>query len=486
MSVLGLRPAFDGTVVSRADSCGVPRRDPVRFRNLAMCRRVSQIMNHERQTSGVLHTLLRAAILASVAWGPAVVGMERSTLTRVHDPVVVPMASIDPRPDRPASEYRVVRANAGEIGVIPYQFDARDEDGEIVFDDDGDTRAIGPRDELVFMVRDIGERMSPSLLPADANAAWEIEIIDPRSGQHGWAYLLHYAGPPPASSPVRYAAFDPTTNEARGWYYSVRYAPERNYYTSMRILPGPERSGPELLNQMRIRIDATFSLLLADWHPQFTEENFTARTDGVKNGPVRAIRRVEQALDLGRFFPDMPSGRVYSYYYFSSFVTPTTLSVPWAVLRSVRDFEFRGINDFKADVVGMTYRDGANRAGVRYGSAADVPLDTQTDHDWWAISGDVGTCVHVFEIPSAWKQWGVSRNTVFIDEATGEHAADGDGALTHAAGYRLANLGRVRASGSHHLTLATVVWPEPFRDGDEAGPVAMVRQPLETRVRQLR
>jgi hypothetical protein len=348
-------------------------------------------------------------------------------------------------------------------------------------------QVVGPRDELVFMARDVGDRMSRSSLPSDADAAWEIEVVDQRSGERGWAYLLHHAAAPPALSPVRYAAFDPTTNEARGWYYSVRYAPERNYYTSMRILPGPGRSGPELLNRMRIRIDAAFSLLLTDWRPQFTEEDFTARVDGVKNGPVRAIRRVQQSLDLGRFFPDMPSGRVYSYYYFSSFVTPTTLSVPWAVLRSVREFEFRGINDFRSDVAGMTYRDGANPTGVRYGGGVRAPLDTQTDHEWWAISGEVGTCVHVFEIPPAWRQWGVSRSTVFIDEsATGRASGDSDAAPTHAAGYRLANLGQIRASGAHQLTLATVAWPEPFRVGDEAGPVAMVTHPLETLVRPLR
>jgi hypothetical protein len=447
------------------------------------------MMNDVGQASAGRQALLAAGLLlaAGISGAPTAAATEQSTLARVHDPVTVSGASVEPRPDRLVTEYRVVRARAGEIEAIPYQFDARDEHDEIIFDSQDDDQVIGARDELVFMARDVGDRLPPTSLPAEADDAWEVEVIDPRSDQRGWVYLLHYAGVPPAPSPVRYAAFDPSTNEARGWYYSVRYAPERNYYTSMRILPGPGGSGPELLNRMQIRIDATFSLLLTDWRPQFTEENFTAQVDGVKNGPVRAIRRVQQSLDLGRFFPDMPSGRVYSFYYLSSFVTPTTLSVPWSVLRSVREFEFRGINDFRSDVVGMTYRDGANPNGVRYGGGPLATLDTQTDHEWWAISGDVGTCVHVFEIPSAWKQWGVARETVFIDESAAENGSAAEAAPpTRAAGYRLTNLGQIRQHGAHQLTLATVVWPEPFRDGDEAGPVAMVTQPLQTQVRRVR
>ena len=376
------------------------------------------------------------------------------TLTRSHDPVIVVGAELVPLLGHPVEQFRLYGFRSGAFEVIPHQVEARDERGEIVFGDpNAERRAIGPRDELVFMARDAGDRAEPRGLPPDADAAWEIELIDSVGGERGWVYLLHFGGKPPPLSPVRYAAFDPETNEARGWYYSVRYAPERNYYTSMRILPGPGRSGPELLSRMQIRIEAAFSLVFATWRPEFTEEDFTARVDGVKNGPVRAVRRVRQSLDMGRFFPDVPSGRVYSSYYFSSFVTPTTLSLPWPVFHSLRQFEFRGINDFRPEVMGMTYHDGANSQGLRYRGQPPAELDTTTDHEWWAISGEAGTCVHVFEIPDEWKEWGIVRGTVFIDTAD-DAASQGATPIsgTQAAGYHLSNLGNVQRHGEFELT----------------------------------
>jgi hypothetical protein len=65
---------------------------------------------------------------------------------------------------------------------------------------------------------------------------------------------------------------------------------------------------------MSLRINPTFSLLTMRWSPELTEESFTTTIDGVRNGPVRAIVRARQALDLGRVLPDPPAGTTHTLY----------------------------------------------------------------------------------------------------------------------------------------------------------------------------
>lgn len=136
-------------------------------------------------------------------------------------------------------------------------------------------------------------------------------MTDHARGDRGWAYLVHFPGVPPPPSPVRYATFDTDRGEARALFYDVEYAPERsNYLAGVTITPEAGGTGDSLVLRTLMRISPTFSLLLTTWSPTFTEESFTVSTLGVRNGPVRAARRVRQALELGRFFPELPSGIV--------------------------------------------------------------------------------------------------------------------------------------------------------------------------------
>ncbi|MEP6888159.1 MAG: hypothetical protein ABI945_07520 [Nitrospirales bacterium] len=88
----------------------------------------------------------------------------------------------------------------------------------------------------------------------------------------------------------------------------MEHFPQAQFFTGIRIMPGGGRYWRELPRWMKIRLHPTFSLLLTTWSPLFTEEDFTVKVDGIKNGRVRAVRRVCQSLNLGTFFPDVPSG----------------------------------------------------------------------------------------------------------------------------------------------------------------------------------
>lgn len=266
------------------------------------------------------------------------------------------------------------------------------------------------------MAKDIGDRIDPSLLPSERNIALEIEVTDPVNASRGWAYLLHFPEIPTPRSSVHYATFDPQTNQAKGLWYTLDYFPGWNFFTGMRIHAAAEGSGKNILDRMKLRIQPTFSLALTTVSPLFTEQDITVTIDGVKNGPVRAIRRVRQSLDLSRFLPTIPNRTTYTYFYMSSFITPSKFKIPWLVLKLLQEFRFTGVSDFRRNALGMQYWDAVNDQGLTFTGSNGSNVNTNKDHEWYVVSGKAGTHLQAFVIPEQWRQWGIARGTVFLDD----------------------------------------------------------------------
>jgi hypothetical protein len=441
-----------------------------------------------RRADGVEGRLLLAALILAVASSAvaspgALPALATKTLQREHDPVIVRTGLLAGLPDRETSRYRLYAVRHGSLEPVPYQFDARGPDGEFVLSEDGaETDFIfGDDDELVFMARDTGDRAPNDLLPATGDAAVELEVVDRARAATAWAYLVHFPANPPARSPVRYATFDTAHQEARALTYEVSYSQDpSNYLRGVRILPGADGAGETLVKRLRMQISPTFSFLWTTLQPTLTEESFSVAPDGVKNGPVRAIRRVRQSLDLGRLFPDIPNGRVYTYYYATSFHTPARFSVPWLALKALRDFRFESVDELGTHVEGMRYWDAANPGGVPF-DGSRRPAAADADHDWWVVSGARGTYLHAFVIPEEWRKWGIKRGIVFMDRSDATAA----GGTEPGAGYSLLRMTRLRRAGAYDLGSVFVVLSHPYERGDETQVLDGFRDPLETEVRML-
>jgi len=280
--------------------------------------------------AGGVHRRVRIALLlAMLPLAPPVQaerpGPEPKSLTRLHDPVVIRTSELGGLPGRWTAGYRVYAVRQGRLEPIPYQFDERGRDGELVLSDGGAEVdfTFDDDDELVFMAKDTGDRAAAIKLPGGADAALEIEVTDPTLAERGWACLVHFPADPPPPSPLRYATFDAAHDEARALFYEVSYSHERsNFLAGVRIASEAGGTGEPLIDRLLMRVSPTFSFLGATWGTTFTEESFSVVSDGIKNGPVRAVRRVRQSLDLGKWFPEMPNGKVTTYYYFSSSSLP--------------------------------------------------------------------------------------------------------------------------------------------------------------------
>jgi hypothetical protein len=423
--------------------------------------------------------LVRAARRAACValWAPALAAaavsrtparVDPKTLDRPHDPVIVRTDALGALPDRDTSRSRLYAAHDGRVEPIPFQFDQRDDDGELVLPDDGTDAnfVFDADDELVFMAKDAGDRVEGGALPAGHDAALEIEVHDRAGGERAWAYLVHFPADPPARSPVKYASFDPVHQEARAASYVVSYSRDQSNYLTGKRNPGRARDdGESLIERLRMRISPTFAFLMTTYHPTFTEESFAVEPDGLKNGPVRAIRRVRQSLDLGRAFPEIPNGRVYTEYYATSFRTPSHFSIPWLALKMLRDFRFESVDVVKTD--GIRYWDAANPDGVSLASS-NRPAAADGDHDWWAVGSERGTLLNALFIPDEWRAWGVKRGVVFGDDG---------------AGFTLLSMTNLRRPGAYDIGSEFVPLARLYRPGDEVDALAEIRDPLVTAVR---
>jgi hypothetical protein len=421
--------------------------------------------------------LLLATLLASQ------VARAETPLGRVHDPIVLPVAKLTGLSVRQTADLRLYRVVDGKFVAIPYQFDARGADGELVVDSVTDF-VLGDADELVFMAKDAGARAPDGAFPEGSETMLEIALAEPDSDARAYAYLASFAKPPAPLKFEPYVTYDAAAREARSALYRVDYADMRNFFTGVRVLEGAGGNHANLLRQSRMHGSPTFSLLLTSVTLDFTEQNSLVEVEGVRTGPVRSIRRVKLWVDLGPLFPELPSGISYTYHYLSSYTTPTRVKFPWIMLEALRDFRFENVLDFRPDALPMRYFDSSHPAGIALGAAEANEVRTTDDHDWWVHSGRAGTMLHALVIPQAWRDWGVVRGTVV---RTGTAAAEDDGSgRAYEAGYTLLNMTSLREAGSYDLLMASVVLPHGYAAGDEAAPMAMLRAPLVTEIRRVR
>jgi hypothetical protein len=392
---------------------------------------------------------------------------------RRHDAVTVDTRLLADLPDRDPAHYRLYAARDGVVAAIPFQVDERDARGRLVVDGDvhGVGRAFDDDDALVFMAKDLGERVDAASLPAREHAV-ELEVFDDATGARGWAYLVHAPDAAPCHRAPN-ATYDRARHQVDAAAYRVRYPPGRNFLTDF-AATGPGGALSRLLvARMSLRIAPTFGMLVTDWSPQLTEESFTTVIEGVRNGPVRAIVRARQSLDLGALLPDAPAGDVLTYYYPNAIVTPSTFEVPALVLRLLRAFEFEGNAILDPSAAGSRYVDAAHPDGLPLATAPQGTVNA-ADPEWFVIDGPGGSYLHAFDIPDTWRRWGITRASVLRES---------DGRL--AAGYSLRDMTRLQKAGAYDLRVAMFVLDRPYRAGDEQAALAMLGRPLGVTVRPL-
>lgn len=373
---------------------------------------------------GRSHFLAAILILGLVL--PSPFQAEIKTIQRVDDPVVMESRVLTALLKSPLDRLALM-VRTGEVWApIPFQIDEKKPDGSYAF-------TLGPlagpdpdptldaNDELVFMVKDTGDRVEDQKWPEAAEAVMEIEVSDPKNGQKGWAYLVRFSGPAPRSQDD-YIRVE--TDQARNYRKVITYeyvmgGPLNVLYPdhmSARELPNG-RPGVDVLDRLKMR--GEFVLPLGLSIPLIMDEMTKSKDKGLIDGPVRVLSLAEGYLELAKHIKIKGEGYSLITYYVNHMIWPMVMELPMARLLKIENFH--GYLDFNQNVFGSCNFSAANpyHEGVVFDGRmgeAEKKLDTETNIDWNAGFGPQGAIIHrlYFEPRQA-----VSKQLhYFIDDAT--------------------------------------------------------------------
>jgi hypothetical protein len=186
-------------------------------------------------------------------------GHSASHLNRDHDPVVLSNTDLVPYWGDSVSDVRVLVYDAilQEWSPIPFQIDQRNAEG-YYFDHNG---IIDPLDELVFMSRDLGDRVPvdsfwPDVEHVRDRARIEVRVSDPLTGKEGYVYLFHTFRLPESNEQyVSYLGAD--TDVVYGETYHVAHDPSQGSGLPTALLIPESAGGDSLdfLDRQRLRFD---------------------------------------------------------------------------------------------------------------------------------------------------------------------------------------------------------------------------------------
>ncbi|MDR0308220.1 MAG: hypothetical protein LBI42_15505 [Chitinispirillales bacterium] len=182
--------------------------------------------------------------------------------------------------------------------AIPFQIDQVTSDGEYVLSQGknpntgaGDSAALGPKDEIVFLWNDadIFSDDSPSARDGE-------EVVILTRGRSKRIVTVRADSSIPLSK-KRYIEYDHARSHISTPYYYADFGKDRFHFVKAGVKDFKSGRYVDLTNELRVEI-----LLKAAWGlipVRYTEDNIVCLVRRYKAGPIRLIRRGDFYLDLG-------------------------------------------------------------------------------------------------------------------------------------------------------------------------------------------
>lgn len=311
------------------------------------------------------------------------------TLDRDLEPVVVTGAAISAFFGVPTDQLFVYAYRSGTWTQIPAQVDEVTATGTYTDTEDG---RLDDNDEVVFMVKDLGDQAPADLQGADGFpnvVSWyEMEVTDPISPTHkGWAYLVHSSTLTPTFT-ADYVGFDLFLHRINGATYHLGYATPRPWMDYLTL----GDSIVDILDRApKNRLCFGDSCLNESFSPRLQD-------DLIKDGPVRLIVR---------------AGRVLAYGSMASWTVP----VPDTLGAS----SIRFSTDFNAAASGSIFYNAVVPEGVTVDGITDT-VPSEPFSPWWQLSTDAGTLIQVADTSSI----GGTQYNYYVDDSKLDWRDTGD------------------------------------------------------------
>lgn len=382
-------------------------------------------------------------VLAST---PTAAQNKSKSLERIHDPVVIEGSKFPDMMGEPLGQLSLMVIIDNRLSPIPFQIDQKKPDGNYAYtmgpqaSTDPDPNFDG-NDELVFMVKDVGDRADQTSWPPAARIITQIEITDPKNGQKGWAYLVRYSGEPPRSEDD-YIRVE--IDKAGKYRRVISYEYEMSGPTDspspdlMRAATGPGGTGPGIDVADRIKIRGDIVLIGGITIPFKMDEMTKARDLGYIDGPIRVLHLTQGYLEFTKYLTVEIKQTSLVSYYANHLSWPVYIDLPASALKVINKIDVYGYFDFCPAIYGSYPFNAANpyNTDVVFDgkmSEAEKNLDTKTPIDWNAGFGPHGAVINrLYFVPKG----DIELYTYFVDDKTKSDPPE-DCAGVSAMGYKM-------------------------------------------------
>ncbi len=265
----------------------------------------------------------------------------------------------------------------GKTVPIPFQIDEMSAEGENILtqvppggladkdlkpEKDADNGLLDDNDQLVFMIRDSGDRISDKdNLPDEVTAFDEIQLQDPIGRGKAWVYLCSFKGNPPQSN-EDYIKYQFPQNLLVSKNYVVGFPREAPVFPGYLTIHGSEN----IVDRVKLRVKTRIFFIPYT----VNEENLVSKLSLYKDGPVRVIRRsATQVRFMGIFRTSYLAVEMIAYDKIA--MVPVRLKVPL------------NLKDYK------TVLKVAMRAGVDFHNVKGWKIKTNSHKQWVTIDGEM-------------------------------------------------------------------------------------------------
>src|SRR5437762_1783307 len=428
--------------------------------------------------AGALVVLLAGGPLAVAADAPVPLG-PCGPIARAYDALEVPTAQLHHLGGTPLARLGLLAFHQGQPAPVPFQVDERrgrklalPGGPEPTADDK--PGVLDADDLLVFMACDAGEQASGAELAraleeAGAGAVWrELRIEDPVDHARGFVYLVSAEHPPATGR--RYVAYVPAGDLVESARYRIGLV---NALPTYFVLATGATLGPNLIDGLRLRAEATLRADLAHW--TLDEQHGRHQLIAWKAGPVRVVRRSRHQVVLGLGI-HLTAGIAHTYFYPQHVYGPGSLKLPFSPGILFRDISAYGGGDGR-DLRGSRYfAPGAPPDGF----AVDGHMDERerafaSSGEWFVLAHGTDALLFVTRMSENLRR-GVTLSLVYRDDAARPSPPEDSPGTVPLVGYR--GRGIEKLPGGRYQFALHIYTLSGYRRGDERRLLAQLDAPL--------
>ena len=346
--------------------------------------------------------------------------LETKTFDRWPDPVLADCGLFPSLLGKKIKFIRVYTFSNDSFHPIPFQVDEKDSGGELVLtsgekaNPEDANGLLDKGEELVFMSRDSGDRVSPRIFPPGIELWEEVELHDPLTRGKGWIYLLYSESNPPPLSKDDYIIYIPVYKESpqgdclvmKSKYFLFEHYPIEPYFDvskysnvgfAHRHMSFTREAGGtavDIVDRFKSRVTVAFFFGLLKF--RVDENDISFYEHAYKDGPVRIIKKIQGRLNLPLGIK-APGGMFNIIQYETIGNVPLILDIPFNPGYLYTYLELDITEDRSREAIGMKVYSSNNLKGCLVDGKikGEAETDWNTERDSWRIiTGKQGTVIN--------------------------------------------------------------------------------------------